>query len=69
MLPVDSSYILGYSGFSLKKYSPQRHGVRRDRRIFYQELFAPRPPRLRGAISESCFTGNPEDPYFETHRC
>ena len=27
-----------------------------------QELFTPRAPRLRGAISEPCFTGKPEDP-------
>ena len=27
-------YFLGYSGFCVKKYSPQRHRVRRDRRIF-----------------------------------
>jgi Uri superfamily endonuclease len=27
-------YFLGYSGFCVKKYSTQRHRVRRDRRIF-----------------------------------
>jgi hypothetical protein len=32
--------------------------------FFNQELFTPRPPRLRGAISESCFTGMPEVPLF-----
>jgi len=56
--------VFGCSGFSVKKYSPPRHRVRRDRRIFYQELFTLRPQRLRGAISEPCFTGKPEDPKF-----
>jgi hypothetical protein len=32
-----------YSGFSVKKYAPQRRRVRRDRRIFNQELFTPHP--------------------------
>ena len=31
-----------------------------------QELFTPRPPRLGGAISESCFTGKPENLLVET---
>jgi hypothetical protein len=30
--------------------------------FFNQELFTQRAPRLSGAISESCFTGKPEDP-------
>ena len=30
----------------------------------YQKLFTPRPQRLRGAISEPCFTGKPEHPLF-----
>jgi hypothetical protein len=30
--------------------------------FFNQELFTPRPPHLRGAISEPCFTSKPEDP-------
>ena len=34
---------------------------------FKLELFTPRPRRLRGAISESYFTGKPEDP--ESLRC
>ena len=29
-----------------------------------QKFFTPRPPRLRGAISEFRFTGKPEDPLF-----
>ena len=61
----------GYSGFSVKKDSPQRHGVRRVGEFFNQELFTPRPEsvlsdvegRLRGALFESCFTGKPEAPF------
>ena len=32
--------------------------------FLYQKLFTPRPPRLRGAISELWFTGKPEDPIY-----
>jgi len=41
-------YFDGGFGFSVKEYSPQRHRVRRVRRIFNQKLFPPRPQRLRG---------------------
>jgi NitT/TauT family transport system substrate-binding protein len=41
-------YFIGASRFSVKEYSPRRHGVRRVRRIFNQKLFTPRPQRLRG---------------------
>jgi NitT/TauT family transport system substrate-binding protein len=46
------------SRFSVKEYSPQRHRVRRVRRIFNQKLFPPRPQRLRGephGIRKFCF--------------
>ena len=46
------------SGFTVKEYSPQRHGVRRVRSIFNQELFSLRPQRLCGVISDCCFTAN-----------
>ena len=32
---------------------------------FLIKLFTPRPPRLRGAISEYCFTGKPKDAKFK----
>jgi len=35
----------------VEEYSPQRHGVRRDRSVFDQELFTLRPRRLRGELS------------------
>ena len=35
--------------------------------FFNQKLFTPRPPRLRGAIFESWFTGKPENPIFFKH--
>lgn len=49
----------GSSGFAVKEYSPQRHGVRRG---FVQNdtpmRTSQRPQRLRGVISESRFDTN-----------
>ena len=50
----------------MKKYSPQRRECAEIGEFFNQELFTPRPPRLRGAISESYFTGMPEVPAKKT---
>jgi len=41
-------YFVGASGFSVKEYSPQRHRVRRVRRLSNQTLSTLRPQRLRG---------------------
>jgi ABC-type nitrate/sulfonate/bicarbonate transport system substrate-binding protein len=41
-------YFVSASGFAVKKYSPQRHRVRRVRRIFCQQIFIQRSQRLCG---------------------
>jgi TM2 domain-containing membrane protein YozV len=65
--------ILGYSRFTVTEYSPQRHLSACPHRqaefaefgvFFDQKLFTLRPPRLRGAISESGFTQKPAEPNF-----
>jgi hypothetical protein len=47
--------------FTTETQSPQSSEY-----FFNQKLLTPRPPRLRGAISESCFTRKPEEPAFKT---
>ncbi len=46
-------YFVGASGFSVKEYSPQRHRVRRVRRLSNQTLSTLRPQRLRGESHRS----------------
>ncbi len=49
----ETAFILGYSGFPVKKNSPQKYRVRRgvvQDAVFVR--FSQRPPRLDGAISE-----------------
>jgi NitT/TauT family transport system substrate-binding protein len=41
-------YFVSASGFAVKRYSPQRHRVRRVRRIFCQQIFTQRSQRLCG---------------------
>jgi hypothetical protein len=53
---------LGYSGFSVKNIHHRGAEFAEIGEFINQELFTPRPPRLGGAISESCFRAKPEDP-------
>jgi hypothetical protein len=51
-----------------KLFTTEAQSSQSSENFFNQELFPPRPPRLRGAISESCSTEKPEDAWAEWGR-
>jgi hypothetical protein len=51
--------------FCEEVFTTEAQSSQRSEKFFYQELFTPRSPRLRGAISESCFPGKPQAPLIE----
>src|ERR1700746_1115450 len=62
---IPAPFFLSYSGFPVRSIHHKGTEFAEFGEFLNQEPFTPRPPRLRGAISEPCLKEKPEEPFFK----
>jgi hypothetical protein len=58
------SHLWLFRVFCEEVFTAEAQSSQRSENFLFKNSFTLRPPRFRGAISESCFTGKPEDPHL-----